>query len=179
MKQYLIDVRSILDDPGGSIMVDDAYALEELVVGDERFVLRRPASFSITVSNAGTGLVVHGTVTAEVTASCARCLCEFDDEITGDVEASFTLPGREPLEDETGEVGVEGKIDVAPALYAGLVIEAPFAPVHSEECAGLCASCGTDLNVAECTCAQQPQDDHPFAALQGLVTKPEGEDDPA
>lgn len=178
MDPYLVDVRSILEDTGGSVVVEDVLDFPVLVVGDESFTLREPARFSVTVSNAGTGLVLYGSVNAKVRATCSRCLCEFDDEISGDVEGTFTRPGQEPLGDEaTGDVDSEGRIDIGPAIIAGLVIEAPFAPLHDEHCKGLCATCGADLNVEECACAQAPAADHPFAALASLVVDDKSQTD--
>ena len=51
---------------------------------------------------------------------------------------------------------------------AALVLEAPFAPVHDDECAGLCYTCGADLNEGGCGCEHGVSDDHPFAALGSL-----------
>lgn len=170
MNPYYVDVRSILGDTGASIFVDDSIEFDRLVVGDESFVQREPASFSVTISNAGTGIVAHGSITAKVTATCVRCLCEFDDEITGDVEGTYLAPGQEPLDDEAAQaVDSEGRIDLEPALTAALVIEAPFAPLHDEECQGLCSSCGADLNEGPCACEKTVSEDHPFAALKSLM----------
>lgn len=170
MNSYLIDVRSILEDTGGSVFIDDVYELPVLVVGDESFTLRSPASFSVTVSNAGSGIVAFGSITAEVTATCSRCLCEYDDEISGEIEGVWARSGQETLGDEgTGEVDSEGRIDLAPALIAALVIEAPFAPLHDEACKGLCAECGSDLNTEPCSCGERPTGDHPFAGLAELL----------
>lgn len=179
MKPYTVDVRSILEDMGGSISVNDTLEMDALVVGEEKFELREPVSFSVTISNAGTGIVVYGTVHADVTATCSRCVCSFDDEIDGDVEGVYTRYDQEPLGDEgTGVVDTEGRIDLSPALLAGLVIEAPFAPLHDDECAGLCAGCGIDLNTEQCECDKQPSSDHPFAALRSLLSsEDEGEQD--
>jgi len=52
---------------------------------------------------------------------------------------------------------------------AALVIEAPFAPLHDPGCAGLCATCGTDLNVETCTCGEAAAEGHPFSALKDLL----------
>lgn len=170
MNTYPVDVRSILEDTGGSVSIDDTFDLPVLVVGDESFTLREPASFYVTISNAGTGIVAYGTITAQVKATCSRCLCEYDDEIAGEVEGVWARSGQQTLGDEgTGEVDSEGRIDLAPALIAALVIEAPFAPLHDEACKGLCATCGADLNVETCACGQQPAADHPFSALAGLL----------
>lgn len=176
MAEYRLDVRPILDEVGGSIHVVDTLEIEVLVVGEETFTLREPARFDVHISNAGEAFVSTGRVAAAVVATCSRCLCEFDTEITGEVEGYWPRPGHDVPEEEdvTGEVDAENRIDLWPALIAALVVEAPFAPLHDEECAGLCAGCGADLNIGPCECTrQETASDHPFAKLKGLL----GEED--
>lgn len=175
MAEYRLDVRPFLDDVGGGSHVADLLVFDQLVVGTETFTLREPARFDVTVSNAGDGIVAIGTVAASVTATCSRCLCEFGTEISAEVEGFWLRPGDVAPEDTdiSGEVDAEGAIDLAPALIAALVVEAPFAPLHDEACAGLCTRCGADLNTEECSCVESVPSDHPFAALQGLLSDQE------
>jgi uncharacterized protein len=166
MVTYRVDVRPILEEVGGSVIVEDVLALPELVVGDESFRLTEPASFSATITNAGGGIVAGGVVAAPVIATCARCLCEFSTEISGEIEGFYVTSAEEQGdEDDTEIVDENGAIDLSRALIAALVVEAPFAPLHDEACAGLCVECGVDLNTEDCGCADAPADDHPFAAL--------------
>lgn len=171
MTEYLVAVRSILEVIGGSVRAQDTFDLDVLEVGEERFELVEPASFDVTISNAGEALVATGHITAHVRAQCVRCLCPFETTITGDVEGYWPRPGDVVPEDEdvTGEVDGEGNIDIAPALLAALVVEAPFAPLHDEDCAGLCPTCGTNLNEETCSCAQEAPENSPFAKLKGLI----------
>ena len=177
MAEYRLDVRPFLDEVGGGTHLSDTLELQSLVVGDETFTMRGPVVFDVTVSNAGEAIVAVGTVKAPVTATCSRCVCEFDTEISGDVEGYWLRPGDAADGDTevTGEVDPEGRIDLEPALLAALVVEAPFAPVHDEECRGLCVSCGADLNVEECACEAAVSDEHPFAVLKGLVVEDDSE----
>lgn len=175
MIPYLVDVRPILDEVGGWIDLDAPYPLERFELGSEEFVLHAPAQVAVTISNAGAGIVTTGKVSAEVTATCARCLCEFPTTIIGEVEGFYLRPGSEPEGEETGAVDAEGAVDLGPALLAALIIEAPFVPLHDEECQGLCPECGTDLNTAPCDCHDHVDSAHPFAALESLLN-PSDED---
>jgi uncharacterized protein len=156
--------------------VEGSFELAELVIGDETFVPTEPASFSADITNAGGGIVAIGTVTAAVRATCARCLCEFCTVIEGEVEGFYVQAHQERgEEDDTEEVDEDGAIDLGLALVAALVVEAPFAPLHDEECAGLCPDCGIDLNTECCGCSMAPADDHPFAALRAVTVTDEPE----
>ncbi|MDZ4169345.1 MAG: DUF177 domain-containing protein [Coriobacteriia bacterium] len=172
MTAFLVDISDILDTAGLSEDIEGELAVGEIRVGDERFVLVEPARVMATLSNAGSGFVATGTVVALVNATCSRCLCEFATRIEAEIEAFFVPVGEEVGEDDEGTVSEDDTVDLGPALLAALIVEAPFAPVHDEECHGLCAHCGADLNVDSCGCGQVPDADHPFASLAALVEDP-------
>lgn len=170
MSTFRVDVSEILEVTGDGVFVSDTLPLERFDVGPEQFVVRAPVTFDVTISNAGEGIVAIGTVVAPVTAECSRCLCPFSTEIVGDVEGFWVRYGdKAPEEEEAGSVDQNGYIDLGPALMAALVIEAPFAPLHDEDCEGLCPTCGADLNTEHCGCADEPDQSHPFAALKDLA----------
>jgi len=171
MDVYRVDVSDILDDLGASVEASDDLSLDPIEVGAERFVPTEAPHFDVTVTNTGTALVAMGTIIAPVTATCARCLCEFPTVIEADVEGFYIRRGDEesvPEEQEVEYVGDDEMVDLMPALHAALVLEAPFAPVHDEECKGLCPDCGADLNEGPCGCERQNEPHGPFAALRDL-----------
>jgi len=172
MNPVLVDVRPILEETGASIDLSSSFDLGVLSVGDNDFVLREPAPYTVSVTNAGAGIVAHGRITAEVAAVCSRCLREYPSRIEGDVVGFFLRPGDTPLTEESADeayaVAADGSIDLGPSLLAALVVEAPFAPVHDEACKGLCTRCGEDLNLGPCSCSDEPDDGHPFATLKDL-----------
>ena len=57
MPEYMVDVRRILEEIGGSVHAEDILDLDVLQVGEERFDLLEPARFDIYISNAGEALV--------------------------------------------------------------------------------------------------------------------------
>ena len=176
MDTFRVDVKSILDDLGGTIEVVDTLPLTELNVGDEHFTMREPVRFDIRLMNGGTGIVAVGTVTAEVTATCARCLIEFPLTFDGEVDGYYVEPGNTeniPEEQEVEELDVDGYIDLLPQIMEALVLEAPFAPLHDEDCAGICPECGADMNVSPCDCATTSGKANPFAVLSSLLEEDE------
>lgn len=172
MNPILVDVRPILEETGASIDVSSSFDLGVLSVGANDFILREPASFTVSVTNAGAGIVAHGHIAANVTAVCSRCLCEYPSRIEGDVVGFFLRPGDTPPGDQAADeaymVDANGSIDLGPSLLAALVVEAPFAPLHDDNCEGLCATCGEDLNLGPCSCPDEPAEEHPFATLKEL-----------
>ena len=172
METYRVDVKSVLDVLGESIEVSDALPMAHFDVGDERFDLREPIGFTVTLTNGGTGVVAMGSVVAKATATCARCLVEFPLTIEAAVDGYYVQPGDTeniPEEQEVGEIDADGYVDILPAVMGALVLEAPFAPLHADDCAGICPDCGADLNSEQCDCGSAPDPGNPFAALGDLL----------
>ena len=103
-----------------------------------------------------------GTVRAPWQAVCARCL----QPVTGTLEAEvLEVFEDDPVEDETYPL-VHDQIDLEPLAREAVVLELPEAPLCKEDCQGLCAQCGTDLNSSACGC-EAPVDPR-WAALDEL-----------
>ena len=172
MESYRVEIGSILDVLGASIDVEDDIVFDSFIVGTEVFVPRGPAHIDVTITYTGGAAVAMGTATLPVVATCARCLADFLTEILGEVDGFYVTPGHEegiPEEQEIEYIDSEGVIDLYPAILAALVLDAPFAPLHDEQCAGICAQCGADLNEGLCDCSASVEDTHPFAGLHGLL----------
>jgi len=173
MDTYRVDVKSILDVLGESIVAKDTLPLTDLDVGDEHFELREPPAFEVALTNGGTGVVAMGSVVAETLATCARCLAQFPLTIEAEIDGYYVEHGDThniPEEQEVGEIDGEGYVDILPAIMGALVLEAPFAPLHADDCAGICPECGADMNTEPCGCASKPDPTNPFAALGELVS---------
>ncbi|HJT20855.1 MAG TPA: DUF177 domain-containing protein [Nitrospira sp.] len=48
-------------------------------------------------------------------------------------------------------------VELAPMLREHVILAAPMQPLCREDCAGLCARCGRDLNEGPCQCPPEPQ----------------------
>jgi len=177
MDSYRVDIQSILEVLAETIEVSDDLPLDAFEVGTEVFKPQGPAHFDVTLTNTGTAIIGMGRVKLPALATCARCLVEFPTTIEAEVDGFYVMPGRDqdlPEEQEIEYIDAEYHIDILPAVMAALVLEAPFAPLHDEECAGICAECGADLNEGPCGCEDQPDDSHPFSALKSILDEPAG-----
>jgi uncharacterized protein len=107
--------------------------------------------------------VVRGTVSAEWTAPCSRCLAPVTGTISVHVDELFE---PHPLAGETYELEID-VIDLEPLVRDALLLELPAVPLCRDDCAGLCPSCGIDRNVAKCDCVTTELDPR-WAALRSL-----------
>ena len=167
----LINLRSVITEGvGASISNSGTYDPGVLELGELKFHPTQPASWEATFVNAGEGVHTSGTVSLDARTLCVRCLREFDLRIESRLEEIFY---REPTTDDHGEalpvIGDDDTIDIEPLLRESLMVELPFAPLHDADCKGLCSRCGTDLNEGDCSCAELPDPNHPFAKLSDLL----------
>jgi uncharacterized protein len=92
------------------------------------------------------GVLVTGSASVELRGECVRCLTEISDELEVDLQELYVYPGSEATEEEASRL--EGElIDLEPLLRDAVVLDLPFQPLCRDDCEGLCASCGADLNV--------------------------------
>lgn len=167
---YPVDVGDILHDLGATIVVTDDVAVEPVAVGGAEFRPAGPAAVHVTLSNTGAGVVASGSIDVDLDTECSRCLAEFTLHVTGEIEGFYTTPEKaeEISDDQEWEPLGDGIIDLSHALEAAVRIELPLAPLHDEECAGICPVCGVDRNLAACECEDSASAPGPFDALKGL-----------
>jgi uncharacterized protein len=102
------------------------------------------------------------TVSATAHLTCTRCLIEWDERY----EIAATQFFRR-VPDEEGYPVIDDEIDLEEPARDELALALPSTPVCSEDCLGLCPTCGTDLNRDPCG-GHGDDPDSPFAALRDL-----------
>ena len=168
MHDTVLSVLDLLDSPGTSRRVD----LELPVPDDFRFplaTLQSPARFVGVLESVVEGILVRGELSAMADLSCARCLAPVEQRLVASVAELYCDPTRLEDGDEVEDayaIDVD-RIDLEGLLRDALAAELPFKPLCREDCAGLCASCGTDLNTGSCDCTTDEADPR-WAALSEL-----------
>ncbi|MBC7387376.1 MAG: DUF177 domain-containing protein [Cryobacterium sp.] len=80
----------------------------------------------------------------------------------------FNAPqGIEAAEDLEINYIAEEYLDLALVLTEQVTVRIPFQPLCKEDCKGVCATCGADLNVGRCACAKI-RTTSPFAGLKNI-----------
>ena len=117
-----------------------------------------------------------GTARTELELPCSRCLEPFRMPVDSSFDLRF-LPATEMAADEEREVQEEDletsyyrddQIDLNELLREQFYLALPMKPLCAEDCKGLCAQCGTNLNTGTCACAVGWEDPR-LAPLKGLI----------
>lgn len=112
----------------------------------------------------------------DVTGPCWRCLEPADVHVDVDATEVSVDGSRDP---ELSSLYVEqGVLDVASWARDAVVEAMPAAVLCREDCAGLCPTCGADLNAGPCGCEAPPPTDARWGALEDLARKLREERDP-
>lgn len=118
-----------------------------------------------------------GTVSTSLELTCSRCLEPFPLP----VETSFDVRYL-PQSENAGEEREVEEDDLSDAFYRDEVIDLgqlieeqfylalPMKPLCRDDCNGLCATCGTNLNVETCDC-QVRWEDPRLAGLKALMNR--------
>lgn len=163
----IIDVRSLIDRPGAT------RSLDRLVpapgdLPDELTRLTGPVSIRARIDSVVDGLLVGGTVAAPVRLACSRCLAEWNDTVRSDITELFTAGDAGATDDvEVGYDIVDATIDLDVMIRDALAGAMPVRPLCTTDCAGLCPTCGTDLNQRGCD-GHPARPDQRWAALADL-----------
>jgi len=177
-----INVADLLTEAGQHKAAPVAVAMEPVEFGGQVFHFDRPLTGEVEIWNTGDSLLVKGSLAGEVLIQCSRCLAPITLPLDLSFEEEF-VEGEPPAEGE--EAGDEGdddrtityfqgdEIDLTEALQQNILLELPMKPLCSEDCLGLCPTCGANRNETSCTCQQATDVDPRLAALKDLLRKPD------
>lgn len=123
------------------------------------------------------GILVEGRLKTAVHVECGRCLTDVVVPLTMHVEEEFqptvdVVRGTYLLveEDDTSLlINDQHILDMSEVLRQALLLEVPMQVLCRPDCAGICPTCGEDLNVEVCDCAQADLDPR-WEALNALLT---------
>jgi len=160
---FRIPVADLLKRPGAARAVDLAAPLADLRGQGAEVPGERPIHVDATLERVSDGIVVRGAVETHWQAACSRCLTPVEGDVSVHVDELFE---NHPLAGETYLLDRD-VIDLEPLVRDALLLELPGIPLCRPECAGLCAECGADRNVASCDCRTVELDPR-WAALRSL-----------
>ena len=114
------------------------------------------------------GILVTGTVDAEYTGICGRCLTDIAQPVEVEFQELFAYPGEETSDFEVQD----DHVDLETLVRDAIVLSLPFQPVCQPDCPGLDPATGQRR--ADSAGAEQRESLDPrWAALQDYTTGPD------
>jgi len=124
----------------------------------------------VHINEADHGYYLTGTLTGTAALVCHRCSADFDYQLDVALQSLIVTDQSQEFqgEDDVIMVPVQSReIDITKLVSDSILLDIPYKVLCQEDCKGLCAQCGTNLNEATCDCSQDAVDPR-WARLQEL-----------
>ncbi len=160
-----LDLRNIIHVPDASKPFQFQMDLSDLEFYGQH-PITRPIHVEGSVTNHAGALVLEGTASSLLDLTCDRCGKAFSREKTVPLNCLLATE----LEDEENDeiILLEGsEVDLDEVAGTAFVLAMDTKNLCSEDCKGLCAKCGANLNDGPCGC--KPEVDPRLAALAQLL----------
>jgi uncharacterized protein len=173
MESMIFNVAQLMKAPVGTSLVNDFQ--EEDIQLDEDIKVIGPIKGHARMRRTNQGLLVDGWVELTLELSCNRCLKTFEQPMHVNFEEQFYptvdvisgLPLAPFDEEEVFPIDAHHQVDLTEAIRQNVLLALPMVIVCREDCKGLCAQCGHDLNRGPCEC--KPEVDTRLSVLNKLL----------
>ena len=163
-----LDLRDVILVPDAEKSFQCQVDLSDLEFYGRKPIVRPVLAQGSVVNHAG-ALVLNGTARSELDLVCDRCGKDFSREKV--VALDMLLADELEQEDSEDEIFLldGNELDLDELVTTAFVLAMDTKNLCSEDCKGLCAKCGADLNLGPCGC--RPEVDPRLAALAQLLDK--------
>jgi uncharacterized protein len=161
--------------------VENAHDLNQIMAqgGEAEYRLMLPLDVTLTHVRSGEDLLLSGRIHSAIVGQCARCLEEYPIAVSREFSVILTPQrvfgrerelSREELEASfySGEI-----IDLSALVQEQALLALPSRPLCREDCQGLCAQCGTNLNLGLCGCKPSWKDPRLVVLSTLRISSPE------
>ncbi len=166
-----VDVSEIRNSPGHRFHYDLTEEIKPVVVGNDEIRFAKPLVVNLDILNTGKTLVFNGRIKGDTELVCSRCLETYPFHLDAGFTEEFChasdLAELAESGQDTEEIHVYdgNRIKLEDIIIENIVLGIPMKSVCGENCRGLCAVCGANLNKEECDCKTEDIDPR-LAVLQ-------------
>jgi uncharacterized protein len=163
------NLRTVKLRPGEEYRETLPVRLEPLEFGRERYTqIPESPQAALTIARATSGMVFRLAFDVELRGPCMRCLGEAVVPIRID---ATEYQAQEPESEELRTPYLaDDRLDLSAWARDAVSLSLPEKILCRDDCAGLCAGCGANLNVEPCRCPP-PEPAGPLAKLAELRDK--------
>lgn len=152
------NVAQLLKEPIGATRAYDIVAQAHLLAPE--LADSEPVRGHVHLLRTNRGILVTGALRGLATTQCSRCLADITMPVAVDIEEEFqptvdVVRGTFLAVDEEDTallIDEHHILDMSDVARQALLLEIPMQPLCRPDCAGLCPTCGKDLNSGACDC---------------------------
>ena len=147
------NVSRLLREPSGA---SKSYAVDEPLPTEASPSAER-VSGSVRLLKTDKGVWVSAALDSSMACTCGRCLVEYAQPVSIAIEEEFfprsaALPHGLEVSEENLGIDENNILDLTDTVRQYLAIGTPFRLLCREDCRGICAGCGGDMNMDRCRC---------------------------
>jgi DUF177 domain-containing protein len=166
-------VAQLLREPVGSLR---EYSVAESCEAGES----SPIEGEVRLLRTDAGILATAGLHTTVEATCSRCLSpahvpvdlEVEEEFYPVIDVVTGAPVAPPEEPASFMIDEHHILDLCEAVRQQIILAEPMQPLCRSDCAGLCPTCGADLNLGPCAC-RPSEGDNRWSALRDFINTPE------
>lgn len=148
-RSHKVDIGGLLAGGRQLLVVDDEVPIEPF----EGISFPEPARVHLELRCADRMLTIEGTIDAVARGECVSCLEDTSRDVHVDVDERLDpVAGRDADPFGEGNVLAGDRLDVADLAQQNVLSVLPMGFRCSQECRGLCGTCGANLNAGDCPC---------------------------
>lgn len=171
-----LDISEVFSLENGEIVkkVNMDMAVFQSKMGE--FPIQKSKPFDIKIANLeNKRLLIQGETDVTIAIPCDRCLEDvltpFHITFEKELPIQVVAAASDNTEEDESDVYMEGfYLDVDRLIYGEILVNWPAKVLCRQDCKGICAKCGTNLNTGTCNCEQGELDPR-MAAFQDVFNK--------
>jgi uncharacterized protein len=159
-----INIADLFSQTVKDVKVNHSFDYTEIAFGADLYQINEPLQIEMALTKlADDDYLAKGSIRTTLTIPCNRCM----DDVIKNVEADFVKEFKTDPHDDEEELHeyLKGSVlDLEKLVLDEVYMNVPMKVLCSEDCLGICKSCGKNLNHTACDC----EDDNVDPRLAGL-----------
>ena len=162
----IIDLKRIFVNENSSLPIE--YSLDMSNVDFSGcYPLKKPVKILGAVSNKASLVELDARINYVFEAPCDRCGVDCAEKHTLHIQKSLA-PSIEGEESDSILLVPDMKLDLDELVYSEVIVSLPMKHLCKDDCKGICAKCGKNLNEGRCDCPEKEIDPR-LSALAELL----------
>jgi len=143
-----LDLRAIFTGEVKNLEINKEFDMSQELL-DGVYPLKTPVKIIGTIKNSADVVKLKARVTAFIVKDCDRCCKETENEFNIDIDTVLVLNASD--NDDYVEVP-SYELNLYELVRSEIILNLPVLHLCSEDCKGICPTCGTNLNESCCNC---------------------------
>ena len=148
-----LDLSELLRRKLAKKRIETSFQLDTFKENGEIIKFIKPLTIRGEVNRIEDVIKLEATISGEAILNCSRCLESFPYDFSLELDEQFSNDKQN--EDDDVIFIDSDSIDITEIIKTNIGIALPIKKLCSEECKGLCHTCGVNLNLNSCNCDKE------------------------